>query len=257
MPTGTTARILAPVPDPVPELEPKRKRGRPPKALRAQRDRSPSVTPVLKSVITVHRPNGVPETDVQRLQKELNELKAKFANMDATATTSKNNRAGSVIEMMEDDPRHQGNFRDDIYGANVFQPLGAKPLIYPNYPIPEHHSVHLPAVSDRIRASLANPTHFVDFNELLPKNRVPVARSTKKSSVTVGEAIVTWDQGSTSQKSDIVCFASWARAFSVFHQYRMFYNPELAIPLARYYDLIASFAIDTPKGHIETADWLE
>jgi len=37
----------------------------------------------------------------------------------------------------------------------------------------------------------------------------------------------------------------------------MFYNPELAIPLARYYDLIASFAIDTPKGHIERADWLE
>ena len=37
----------------------------------------------------------------------------------------------------------------------------------------------------------------------------------------------------------------------------MFYNPELAIPLARYYDLSASFAIDTPKGHIETADWLE
>jgi len=128
MPTGTRARVLAPVPDPVPEPEPKRKRGRP-KAVRVQRDRSPSVTPVLKSVITAHRLNGVPETDVQRLQKELNELKAKFATIDATATTSKNNRAGSVIEMMEDDSRHQGNFRDDIYGANVFQRLRAKPLV--------------------------------------------------------------------------------------------------------------------------------
>ena len=129
MPTGTRARVLASVPDPVPEPEPKRKRGRPPKAVRAQRDGSPSVTPVLKSVITAHRPNGVPETDVQRLQKELNELKAKFATIDATATTSKNNRAGSVIEMMEDDSRHKGNFRNDIYGANVFQRLRAKPLV--------------------------------------------------------------------------------------------------------------------------------
>ena len=180
------------MPPPLPSDEPtatpqRRGPGRPRKNLvQPQRDRSPQSVR-RGSVTVVPHPNDQPEAEMQSLRDEIKQLKEKLDRVISTAGRRPGNQPETILPLPANDVRHelmrrqyddQGNFRDEIQGASAISRLGYKAPVYPDYPVPEYHSVLLPAImSDRVRAALADPKQYVDYNKLLPANRIPVKAS--------------------------------------------------------------------------------
>ena len=115
------------------------------------------------------------------------------------------------------------------------------------------HGLRLPAVSAGIREKLLDKSKYVDFSDLLPKNRALAADSTTNKFTFLQHGTDLAVVPST-KKETVASFPVWSRCFALFAAYRMSKYPEQSLPLYKYLDLISLFA-DPERGY-STSQWL-
>lgn len=107
--------------------------------------------------------------------------------------------------------------------------------------LPVHVKLQLPAVAKTFLYAPLNENEYVNFKELLLNNRTPSTVTGDKTIVqdfTTGKFKVKLEG-----KKDVVdSFMTWSRAFSVFMAYQIAVNPNLALPLTKYFDHISQLA---------------
>ena len=215
---------------------------------RSRKGRSPENQPRVTSKVVV----VPPAPTLQSLQEELSQLK-ELLHKSATPVQ----RSSSIVSVASQDNLRITAGNDSRTVADA-QPSGKQPA---DYGRGEHGSVfdrlgplgpsQMYPVPEKVLERLKDQTKYVDFNLLLPKNRV-------ESAAPITQRLVQNDRGETElktvrDKNAIASFSQWVLAFNVFSAYRTFYFPYLSLPLNKYQYWIASYV----ERGVPTADWLD